>query len=57
MLGFLEEGSGGLGGGPRQEPLPAGPVLSEREKAVRALDVLKTLLGDEVGNLEEFVQG
>ena len=47
-------GDGGLGGEVRREPLL---VMSDRDKAVMALEVLKTLLGDEVGNLEALVRG
>ena len=48
-----EEGVGGQGG----QGGPVGLVLSEREKAAMAINVLKEILGEDVGNLEDLVYG
>ena len=56
-----EGGSGGLGGvgvgGGGQVPHPVGLVVNERERAAMALGVLKEILGEDMGNLEERVFG
>ena len=56
-----EGGNGGLGGvgggGGGQAPHPVGLVANERERATMALGVLKEILGEDMGNLEERVFG
>ena len=53
-----EGGNGGLeGGGARQEPHAVGLVVTEREKAAMALNVLREILGEDMGNLEDRVFG
>ena len=51
-------GNGGLGGvGSGQAPHPVGLVVTEREKAAMALGVLREILGEYMGNLEDRVFG
>ena len=54
-MGGLGEGGGEMGDGDR---LPVGPVVSDRDKVLKATEVLKTLLGSEVENsMDELVRG
>ena len=43
-------GKGRQGGDGRQDPLPPGQVVSDRDKILSVVEVLKTLLGSEVGS-------
>ena len=56
----LELGGTGLGGEGRGEglPLPVGEVLSDRDKAFKAMEMLKEVLGEEVvASVWSLVQG
>ena len=46
-------GEGPLGGEGRRAPVAVGAVMTDREKALKVMEVLKTVLGESAGNSRE----